>query len=237
MKLLALVPARGGSKGIKGKNIALLGGKPLIAWTIEAARGARSVSRVLVSTDSPEIADVARQAGVEVPFMRPAEISDDAAPALPVIRHAVRWLEEAEGWSAEAVAYLQPTSPFRTARDIDAAARIMRDSGADTVVSVVRVPHNMTPAAQMVERDGWLDFTVPESERQFRRQAKKSAFARNGPAVLIVSRVTLEAGRLYGPRIAAYEMPRLTSLDIDEAEDLSMAEALIPLVEKRNAEV
>lgn len=230
MRVLALIPARGGSKGIPRKNIAPLGGKPLIAWTIAAARSATRVSRVVVSTDDAEIADVARAAGAEVPFLRPAEISNDAAPALPVIVHAVGWLEANGGWSAEAVVYLQPTSPFRDAADIDAAIASLQDGAADTIVSVVEVPHNMSPSSLMEVRDGWLSFMVPPEQRQFRRQAKQRLFARNGPAILLNRRSVIDNGELYGERIAAYEMPRLAALDIDEPEDLAVAEALLPLV-------
>lgn len=229
MKVLALIPARGGSKGIPRKNIAPLGGRPLVAWTIEAARAATGIARVVVSTDDAEIAEVARTAGAEVPFLRPAEISDDAAPALPVMAHALGWLADKQGWTADAVAYLQPTSPFRDAADIDAAVALLQDRAADTVVSVVAVPHNMSPSSLMQVQDGWLAFTVPPAERQFRRQTKERLLARNGPAILLDRRAVIERGQLYGDRIAAYEMPRIASLDIDEPEDLAIAEALLPL--------
>lgn len=230
MKILALIPARGGSKGIPRKNLAQLGGKPLIAWTIEAARRATGIARVVVSTDSAEIAEVATAWGAEVPFLRPSDISGDTTPALPVICHAMGWLEENASWTADAVAYLQPTSPFRNATDIDIAITLLTKREADTVVSVVSVPHNMVPTSQMEERDGWLSFRVPSSELQFRRQSKDRFFARNGPAILLNRRATILGGALYGKRIAAYEMSKLSSLDIDDPEDLAIAEALLPLL-------
>lgn len=233
MNILALIPARGGSKGIPRKNIANLGGKPLIAWAIEQALASRHITRTLVSTDDSEIAGIARSLGAEAPFLRPHEISNDTAPALPVIQHAVEWLASNQNWSADAVAYLQPTSPFRTAADIDAACTLLVSRKAETVVSVVSVPHNMGPASLMAMREGWLEFMVPPEQREFRRQAKERLFARNGPAILLTRRDVIDSGALYGARIAAYEMPRLASLDIDEPEDLAIAEALLPLATRR----
>lgn len=167
--------------------------------------------------------------------MRPAEISGDVAPALPVMSHALDWLDANDGWSGDAIAYLQPTSPFRDASDIDAAVEIMRARDADTVVSVIAVPHNLSPTSLMDERDGWLSFVAPPEQRQFRRQAKERLYARNGPAILLNRTSVVAAGDLYGERVAGYEMPRLASLDIDEPEDLSVAEALLPLASSRRS--
>lgn len=239
MNVLGLIPARGGSKGIPRKNIVPLGGKPLIAWTIEAARQAQGVSRVVVSTDDAEIAAVARQWGAEVPFMRPREIATDGAVALPVIRHAVETLERQHGWCSDAVAYLQPTSPFRRAEDIDAAIALLHTADADTVVSVTRVPHNMLPDSLMrQDEDGTLAFVAPPELRRFRRQEKENVlFARNGPAILLMRRAVLEAGNLYGQRILPVTMERLRSLDIDEPLDLEIAEALLPLIAGQNGDL
>lgn len=230
MRVLALIPARGGSKGIPRKNITPLGGKPLIAWTIEAARAASAITRVVVSTDDAEISDVARAHGAEVPFLRPGDISDDAAPALPVIRHALHALQTLDGWTADAIAYLQPTSPFRDGQHIDDAVALLAASGADTVVSVVRVPHNMVPTSLMEMRDGRLEFCASPEQRQFSRQAKELLFARNGPAILLNRRATIDGAGLYGDRIAPLEMAPLVSVDIDEPGDLQIAQALLPLV-------
>jgi CMP-N-acetylneuraminic acid synthetase len=160
-------------------------------------------------------------------------ISDDTAPALPVIAHAVDWLEANANWSAEAIAYLQPTSPFRDASDIERAVALLQERFADTVVSVVAVPHNMSPSSLMQVREGWLEFCVPPEQRSFRRQSKEQLFARNGPAILLNRRDVIDRGELYGARIAPLEMSRLASLDIDEPEDLVLAESLLPLVMSR----
>lgn len=229
MKVLGIIPARGGSKGIPRKNIADLGGKPLIAWTIAAARSAIGLDRVIVSTDDPEIAATARQQGAEVPFLRPPELAGDAAAALPVIRHALEWAQTEAALHYDAIAYLQPTSPFRTAADIDQAIEALTE--ADTVVSVVAVPHNMLPASLMeMDEDQHLHFTVPPEQRAFRRQDKASRlFARNGPAILAVRSEVIMAGNLYGTRIRSLVMPTKRSLDIDGPDDLEMARAMLQL--------
>ena len=234
-RVLGIIPARGGSKGIPRKNIVPLGGKPLIGWTIEAALGARLIHRLIVSTDDEEIAAIARDMGADVPFLRPVDLSNDTAPALPVIKHAIDRMEADTVWSATAAVYLQPTSPFRSAADIDAVIALGQRLEADTVVSVVRVPHNMTPTALMEERDGWLQFVASPEKRSFRRQAKPTLLARNGPAILYVKRAVIDTGELYGSRIASYEMSSLASLDIDEPQDLLVAEALLPLVRTSRA--
>ena len=230
MKILGLVPARGGSRGIPRKNLAPLGGRPLIVWTIAAARASR-LNRVVVSTDDAEIANVSRQHGAEIPFLRPARLARDDTPAQPVIADALDELERSEGWRPDAVAYLQPTSPFRDASDIDAAIALLDEGDTDTVVSVMSIPHNMLPSSLMCETpDGLLDFLVPPDRRRFRRQDKKEKlFARNGPAILLARTGVIRSGRLYGGRVRGLAMNRLRSLDIDEPSDLRLAEALLPL--------
>ena len=230
MRILGLVPARGGSHGIPRKNLAPLGGRPLVAWTIAAARASR-LDRVIVSTDDAEIADVSRKYGAETPFLRPARLATDDALALPVIAHTLDELERSEGWRPDAVAYLQPTSPFRNAPDIDAAVALLGEGDMDTVVSVMSVPHNMLPSSLMRETpDGLLNFLAPPDRRRFRRQDKNERlFARNGPAILLVRTGVIRSGRLYGDCVRGLVMTRLRSLDIDEPSDLRLAEALLPL--------
>jgi N-acylneuraminate cytidylyltransferase len=126
IRTLGLIPARGGSKGIARKNLTCLAGRPLIAHTIESAKKASSLDRVIVSTDDEEIAAVARSFGAEVPFMRPAELAEDATPDLPVFVHALEWLQQHEGYTPAFVAHLRPTSPLRTAQHIDEAVSLLR---------------------------------------------------------------------------------------------------------------
>lgn len=238
MNAVALIPARGGSKGIPRKNLTLLGGRPLIAWTIESALASGVFDRLIVSTDDPEIAEVARREGADVPFLRPAEFSGDVAPAIGVIRHALEALGLGLVDSSSIVAYLQPTSPFRTAAQLREAAALFEDHRPDTLVSVQRVPHNMVPGVQMAPVGAghplWLESPAGQV---LRRQEKAVTFARNGPAILIVSvRDVLEHGRLYGKRVLGYEMDRLSSLDIDDPLDLDMARALVPLAKLRESQ-
>ena len=144
MQVLGVVTARGGSKGVPRKNIRLLGGKPLLVWTAEAAKAARRLARAILSTDDEEIAAVGRAAGLDVPFLRPAELADDHSPTLAVLQHAVRWLEE-RGERYDAVCLLQPTNPLRTAVTIDACIARLVDTAADAVVTVLRVPAEYNP--------------------------------------------------------------------------------------------
>src|SRR5688572_5610508 len=164
MNVLGVIPARGGSKGIPGKNLAPVAGRPLLAYTADAARGSRRLSHVVVSTDDAAIADAARALGLEVPFMRPADLASDEALMQPVLQHAVREMA-AGGFSADAVVLLQPTSPLRRATHIDAAIELLESSGADTVVTVVEVPHQFNPVS-ILRLDGdrvvpWADGPMP----------------------------------------------------------------------------
>lgn len=236
--MIALIPARGGSKGIPRKNLALLDGRPLIAWTIESALESGAFERLIVSTDDSEIAEVARREGADVPFLRPAEFAGDVAPAIGVIRHALDALGLGLSDSSSSVTYLQPTSPFRTAAQLREAVELFKEQQPDTLVSVQRVPHNMVPGAQMVPvGEGYPLWLESPAGQVLRRQEKAVTYARNGPAILIVSaRDVLEHGQLYGERVLGYEMDRLSSLDIDDPLDLDMARALAPLAKSREAQ-
>jgi len=224
VNVLGLIPARGGSKAILGKNIAQLAGKPLLAYSCEAALSSQRLSRVILNTDDPEIAEVGRVCGVDVPFMRPDDLAEDDTPILPVIQHALTWLQEQQNFIVDIVVLLQPTSPLRQAEHIDTAVDLLMESGADTVVSVVAVPHNFNPVSVMcLDEQGHLTpFEV--GPLILRRQDKPRVFARNGPAVLAIRRETIESGRLYGDVVLPLEMNRIESIDIDDADDLAMAE-------------
>lgn len=233
LRIAAVIPARGGSKGIPYKNLADLGGRPLIAWTIAAAKAAHGLDRVIVSTDDEKIAAAAAEHGAEVPFLRPAEFSGDNAPALDVIRHALQALRAQDGKPYDAIAYLQPTSPFRSAAQLTEAIALFAREKPDTLVSVTAVPHNMVPASLMqpLGPSAPLMLQSPAGQK-LRRQEKEKLFARNGPAILIVSAADAQLhGRLYGERVLGFEMDRLSSLDIDDPIDLEMARHLLPLLQ------
>jgi CMP-N-acetylneuraminic acid synthetase len=212
MDVLGLIPARGGSKGIPRKNLALVGGKPLLVWTVEAARAATTLTRVVVSTDDDEIAAAA---GVEV-LRRPPELAADDTPMLDVIRHAVAEL------SPDVVVLLQPTSPLRRAEHVDEAVRLLLESGADTVVSVVAVPHRYRPDALMDVVDGRV---VARGTARTRHE-KELLYARNGPAVLAVRSDRL-GDDLYAGDCRPYVMDERDSLDVDEPFDLELADLLL----------
>lgn len=224
MRVVGLIPARGGSKGIPGKNIASCAGKPLLAWTCEAALGSRGLARTILSTDSEEIAAAGRAFGVEAPFLRPAALAADDTPSIDVMRHALDWLR-ADGETVDALALLQPTSPLRNARHIDEAVALFESERADTVVSVVEVPHRFHPRSVMREEGGVL---LPyEGERTTtRRQDLPPLWARNGPAILVVASVVLGTG-LYGSRTLGYRMSAGDSIDVDEPADLALASLML----------
>jgi CMP-N,N'-diacetyllegionaminic acid synthase len=225
-QVIGVIPARGGSKSIPRKNLAMLAGRPLLAYTAAAALGARRLDRTLLSTDDPEIAAVGRTLGLEVPFLRPARLAGDTTEMISVMRHALDWLAE-QGIEAAALVLLQPTSPLRQARHIDGAVELLLDSGAETVVSVVEVPHQYSPSSVMtMHEDGRLTPFLP-GPVILRRQDKPRVFARNGPAVLAVRSAVLRRGTLYGEPTIGYGMSAADSLDIDEPDDLWLAEHYI----------
>jgi CMP-N-acetylneuraminic acid synthetase len=224
MDVLGLIPARGGSKGIPKKNIAQLAGKPLLAYTCEAALGSQHLTRLILNTDDPEIAAVGQEYGAEVPFMRPNGLAQDDTPILPVIQHALEWLEQEAAFVPQAVVLLQPTSPLRRSHHIDEAIDIFKSNMADTVVSVMEVPHQYNPVSLMQLNEAQQLQPYLDSPMILRRQEKPRIYARNGPAVLIIRREVLLEGKLYGERIYPYIMEHIPSLDIDDRHDLEIAE-------------
>lgn len=221
MTVLGLIPARGGSKGIPGKNLAPVAGRPLLAWTCAAATESARLDRVVCSTDSDEIAAVAAACDVEAPFRRPAKLSADETPMLDVVRDALARFED-----VSVVVVLQPTSPLRTAAHIDEAVERLEATGADSVVSVVEIPHAYTPGSVLrLEGDRLLPFEAgPPATR---RQDKPTLYARNGPAVLVVRANVVGGGSLYGDDCRPYPMSKLESLDVDDADDLALVDLLI----------
>lgn len=230
MEVLGLITARGGSKGIPHKNMAMVAGRPLLAYTCEAALGSRRLSRVVLSTDDDEIASAGGEMGVEVPFLRPGDLSTDEATSLDVVRHAVDWLDRHQDWLPGIVVLLQPTSPLRSSRHIDDAVGLLEATGADTIVSVVEVQHQFSPSKLMrCEGDRLVPFRDGDAGGRIpRRQDLPRLFARNGPAVLATRVEHLRAGHgFYDGVVAPLVMTKLSSVDIDDLEDLRVAEALI----------
>jgi CMP-N,N'-diacetyllegionaminic acid synthase len=223
VKILGLIPARSGSKSIPHKNVALLAGKPLLAYTCEAARASRHAMRTVLNTDDEAIAAVGRQYGIEVPFIRPAELAKDQTPMIDVLIHSLGWLRRNEHYSPEILVLLQPTSPLRRSEHIDAGIDVLLKTGADTVVSVIEVPHQFSPGSVMrIDRDCLVPYR--DGPMILRRQDKPRFYARNGPAILVMRREVIESGRLYGDVVHPLEMTLAESVDIDGTQDLALAE-------------
>ena len=218
--ILALITARGGSKGIRKKNICSLGGKPLIHWTIDAAKGSVYIDRLILSSDDEQIINVARDHECEAPFVRPANLATDETSSIDVIMHALSVVEEKYDY----LLLLQPTSPFRTSGQIDGAIERIVDSRARMLVSVAKLRKHPMFMYEIVDLRLKSFF---KSEKQLRRQEMPPAYEHNG-AIYISEIDYLRDRRSYcTDDVLAFEMDKLSSLDIDEVEDIEYAEFLI----------
>jgi CMP-N-acetylneuraminic acid synthetase len=227
-RVLAVIPARGGSKGVPRKNIRDLCGKAVIAWTIETALAAGDhLHRVIVSTDDTEIAEAARAAGAEAPFMRPAEMATDEAPTLPLLQHAVGFVEEEEGKPVDWVMVLQPTAPFRNVDDIAESLKLAREGGCDSVVSVTRVLTEHPILMKKIENNRLLPYCIEEKEGTRRQDYDPSAYMRNGAIYLTRRHVLMEDNSIWGELIRPYVMPEERSYDIDSERDFKLAELVM----------
>lgn len=231
-KILGIITARGGSKGVPGKNIKELAGKPLIAYSIEAAGASGVFDRIILSTDDEKIAEVAKRYGCEVPFMRPADLATDTTPHNPVVRHAVMWLKEHENYMPDSVMILQPTAPLRTAAHIREAVAMFETSGADSVVSVAEIPSHYHPQWQFTVDEGnrMAIFTGEKfSQIVRRRQDLPKTYTRNGAIYLVNAARLLDPTEenLYGNHVAAYIMKPEESVNIDTMEDWEKAEQIL----------
>lgn len=232
-EVLALVPARGGSKGIPKKNVISLRGQPLIYYTAEAIRKSRVITRSIVSTDCQKIAGIASRLGLPVPFLRPEHLAQDDTQMIGVVEHALCWLERNESYIPDYIVLLQPTSPLRTTDDIDQAMLRLLHSDADSIVSVVKVPHNCTPESIMYRDDDEtetfaLKSFVPRNSAPSLRQQKKTYYARNGAAIYGFSRECLVNKKsIYGDRVLGFEMPQERSVDVDSPWELELCEYLL----------
>jgi len=232
MKLLAVIPAKSGSRGIPNKNATLIAGKPLIQWTIECALAAPSVDRVLVTTDSPELADLAVRNGADAPFLRPPELARDDTPGIDPVIHVIKWLRKHESLFPEYVVALQPTSPLREPEDIEGVLKLALEKDADAVVSVVTV--NQHPLwMKTIDPDGLMRNFMPEKEMPFRRQDLPDLYTLNGAIYLGRAEVVLTAGGWYTERTYGYVMPPEKSIDVDTPWDLNLADLLL---RKRNGD-
>jgi CMP-N-acetylneuraminic acid synthetase len=217
--VLAIVPARGGSKGISRKNLVVVAGRSLLQWTIDAALQSRVVTRVVVSTDDAEIAELGRALGADVPFLRPPELARDDTPGVAPVLHALEALGDVAPW----ICLLQPTSPLRTAADIDAARRLAEESGADAVLGVTLVRQHVAWHKTL----GPAGFLVAASSPPSVRQALPRTLVPNGAIYLCRAATVRASGTLTPTKTAPYEMPASRSVDVDIDDDLRIVEALL----------
>lgn len=224
MSIVGLIPARGGSKGISKKNLALCAGKALIYYTFEAAKNSKLLGEVYLSTDDPEIAQYGEESDIIVPYMRPKELSADNTPMIDVVKHFLNWLRN-KNKNVHGILLLQPTSPLRKAHHIDEAISIYENKKPASLISVMEVPHNFSPESLMIEQDGQL--THLKKDKHYLRQKKKNYLARNGPAILIISPKAIDQGRQYASPSIGYKMDRWSSVDIDSKFDLRLAELIL----------
>src|SRR3989344_6805752 len=224
--VIAVIPARGGSKGLPGKNIRLLGGKPLIAHSIEAAKKSTLIERVIVTTDDEEIAQVAREYGAEVPFIRPTELAQDDTPPDPVLKHVLEFLKEKEGVVPEIIVWLEPPCPFRTAQEIDEAITLLRnDPEADSLRAVIEPFQNPFKSwtiegkylKPLIDVKGQALHTGP-------RQKTQKVYWQNGALFLLKYDTIMKKGNFFGDNILPFVMSSDRFDDIDKKEDLEFAE-------------
>ena len=227
MRVLAIVTARGGSKGIPRKNIVPLLGKPLLEYTADAALSAKRLIRVILSTEDEEIAHIGRQCGLDIPFLRPVELAADDTPTISVLQDAVRRLE-ASGERYDAVLTLQPTNPLRLPEDIDGSIEQLEESGADSVISFVDVGEKHPARMKFVSPDGRvLDPPFAEAFEGQRRQDLPKLYLREGSIYLTRHAVLMEQNSLKGRDCRIWIIPQERYCNIDTPFDLFLAEQML----------
>ncbi|RVT75893.1 acylneuraminate cytidylyltransferase family protein [Flavobacterium sufflavum] len=227
MNILAIIPARGGSKGIPGKNIKLLNGKPLLAYTSEIALQSKHLTEVIISTEDEQIIEVAKSMGIKVPFVRPMALAQDNTPTIDVIIHALKWYEN-QNIFFDAVCLLQVTSPFRTLELLDKAIEKFIEKNADSLVSVQKVPHEYNPHWTFeVNEGGNLKIATGETEIISRRQELPTTYHRDGSIYITKTKVLLKEHSLYGKSTAFIESEPDFYVNIDTLQDWEKAEEMI----------
>jgi len=239
INIMAVIPARGGSKGVPRKNIANLGGKPLIAYTIEVAQKSQLIDAVIVSTDDEEIAEVARSWGADVPFLCPKELARDDSPDIDYLKHALEWVETHRNWHPDILVILQPTMPFRRVEDVDGALRFMIEQNCDSVRTLA-IPTHVTPYKMWFLDDEASGRMTPILKTDYYdtlltdvpRQKLRPTYWQ--PGVIMATRSEfVKKGKVFGPDLRGYVVDIRTAHDIDEPADLEYAEFLINKGNKR----
>lgn len=226
MKLLSIIPARGGSKGIPRKNLAKINGRPLIEYSIKAALDVNQITDLIVSTDDKEIADIARELGAQVPFIRPLELATDQAQSAPVVMHAVEFMEKLKGYKYDAVLMLQPTCPLRKSLHIKKALNIYQSSDCDSLVSVVSVSQHPYRMKKLVG-DKLINYIDQGFENMKPRQELPEVYIRNGAIYLCSRSVIMDKKVLVGENCYGLVMNDFESVNIDRKLDLVLAETIL----------
>jgi CMP-N,N'-diacetyllegionaminic acid synthase len=232
MSILGIIPARGGSKGVSGKNIKLLGELPLLAYTAKSALASKQLSKVILSSDCQEIANVAQQFGIEVPFLRPNHLASDTASSIDLVQHAVTYLESQEEYY-DAICLLQPTSPFRKKGFIDKAIEKFINEAADALVSVLPVPHEFNPHWVFESNNkGFLHLATGDTEIIKRRQDLPPAYFRDG-SIYITKTTVIKNGSFYGNKLSYIENDADFYVNVDTLKDWDKAVAKLPIVKDK----
>ena len=224
-RILAIIPARGGSKGVKRKNIRKLNNKPLISYTIEAAQKSKYIDRVVVSTEDTEIAEIAKSYGAEIPCLRPMRLATDSATTTDTILHMVEYLEQNCNYFSQYVVLLQCTSPFRNERHIDEAIDKLVETQMDAITSVCEVKDN--PYWSNVFKDGKLEYFIEEGRKITKRQDLPQIYTFNGAISVIKTDVLKRFKCLEPERLTGYIMDEVCSIDIDTELDFKFAEIVM----------
>lgn len=228
-KIISIIPARGGSKGVKGKNIRLLAGKPLIAHSIEASLNSKLIQRTIVSTDSEEIAEVAKKYGAEVPFIRPKELAQDLTPDTPVFEHAINWLKENENYIPEIIVHLRPTGPLRTSQEIDESIELLiANPEADSVRSLeepAKPPYKMWRQVEKHIRP-FMEIAGMKDAHTAPRQSLPKVYQTTADIGIMRLSTILEKKSVIGDTVLPYFLKRPT-VDIDNEFDFEIAELLL----------
>jgi CMP-N,N'-diacetyllegionaminic acid synthase len=226
LKSLGIIGARAGSKRVKGKNIRALGGKELVRWTIEAAQKAKAIDRLLVSSDDPKVLDIANEFDSQLPLQRPKELATDTSNVIDYVRHAIEYAEHDSNTFYDTIVIIQPTSPFTLPADIDHTVDLLRTSGADSSVTVMKLDHAIHPI-KLKTLEG--DRLYPYLEEEHGRMASyelPELYVRNC-SVYASRREVIESGQVIGADCRAFVMPQERSVDINSELDFQFAEFML----------
>lgn len=225
MNILALIPARGGSKSIPLKNMIPLCGKPLISYVIDAAKRSKNVNRIVVSTENEEIVRYSLQMEVEI-VERPANLANDETPVLPVLKHAIGILENDENYRPDVIVLLQPTSPFTRPENIDDSVDLLVNNSADSVCSIANTPHNYHPFNMRIIQDGRVRFHMPDEKDKHPTKQTKPKFYKFGNLITFRYDTLMTKNSLYGDVCLPLLVDRISAFDLDDSVDLEIANRL-----------